>query len=121
MTKAAALHSFFNGFGIPGYVDTSVPEETGMPYLTYQNIQDMDFNTVFLTVNLWYRTESEATPNAKAREIADAISHTGTRLKCDDGEIWLFRGTPWCQNLTDDTDPAVKRRYLNISAKYLTI
>ena len=53
-------------------------------------------------------------------EISEAIGF-GKVLKCEDGFIWLRRGTPWCQNLRDEADPIIKRRYLNITAEYLTL
>lgn len=133
MTKAAALLSFFNSFGIPAYPDTAVPSyedlvadgtiqegESQFPYLTYTAVFDSWGNPVALTVNLWYRTEDEAPPNAKAQEIAVAIG-SGKYIPCDDGAILLTRGSPWCQSLTDDTDVRIKRRYLNVTAEYLTL
>ena len=70
MTKDEALYRFFSGFGIPAYPDTSVLNENGepdvvLPYLTYTPVFDAwGGEPVSLTVNLWYRTESEAVPNA---------------------------------------------------------
>lgn len=121
MTKEAALHSFFNSFGIPGYPASSVPEDTVFPWLTYELITSAwDGGEVGLTVNLWYRTDGETPPNAKAREISERLGLGGAVLPCDGGYIWLKRGSPWCQNLMDETDRAIKRRYINITAEYLT-
>lgn len=41
-------------------------------------------------------------------------------IKCDEGYIWVKTGSPWCQSLTDDTDKAIKRRYINITLEFLT-
>lgn len=120
MTKDKALYSFFNGFGLPGYPSTSVPEDAALPYLTYDPTFDAWGVSVSIPVSLWYRTESEAVPNAKAQELADAISG-GRYVPCDGGAILLTRGSPWCQSMTDSTDPRIKRRYLNITAEYLTL
>ena len=121
MTKEAALHAFFNSFGIPGYPSSSVPDDTVFPWLTYDLITDAwDGGEVGLTVNLWYYTTDEAVPNAKAREMSERIGTGGITVSCDGGLIWLKRGFPWCQNLTDDADKTIKRRYINISAEYLT-
>lgn len=120
MTKGSAMHNFFNSFGIPGYPSTSVPEDAEFPYLTYTPVFDSWGNQVSMTVNLWYRTESEGVPSAKAQEIADSIGG-GKYLPCDGGALLLSRGTPWCQSLTDDTDVRIKRRYINITAEYLTL
>lgn len=126
MTKDKALYAFFSGFGIPAYPDNAVLNENGepdvvLPYLTYTPIFDAwGGEPVSLTVNLWYRTTSEAIPNAKAQELSNALGIGGKIIPCDGGYIWLKRGTPWCQNLSDEVDPAIKRRYINITAEYLT-
>lgn len=121
MTKAAALHEFFNSFGIQFYPASNVPEDTVFPWGTYELItSSWESGEVGLTVNLWYRTESEAVPNAKAQEISDAIGLGGKVIRCDGGAIWLKRGSPWCQSLRDETDLMIKRRYINISAEYFT-
>ena len=121
MTKGEALQQFFSGFGLTAYAAASVPDDTVFPYLTYDLVTgswgDMDTS---ITVNLWYHTDSEAIPNAKADEIADAIGIGGKVLPCDGGGIWLKRGSPWCQSLADETDKSIKRRYINISAEFLT-
>ena len=122
MTKAAALHKFFSGFGIPAYPVSSVPEDAVFPWLTYDLVTGAwEEGEVSMTVNLWYYTASEATPNAKAEEISRTIGLSGISVPCDGGFIWLKRGSPWCQNLRDETDPAIKRRYLNVTAEYMTI
>lgn len=120
MTKAKALHNFFNSFGIPFYTTASVPDDAVFPWGTYELVTSaFELGEVGITVNLWYRTESEAIPNAKAQEIADRIASMDP-MKCDGGLIWLKMGNPWCQSLADDTDPAIKRRYINVTAEYLT-
>lgn len=122
MTKGKALFEFFFGFGMPAYESSSVPEDITFPYLTYDNVIDsITGGEVSITVNLWYNTEREDLPNAKAQEISEAIGYGGRVLECDGGYIWLKRGTPWCQNLDDDTNKNIKRRYLNVTAEYLTM
>lgn len=121
MTKAAALYEFFSSFGLTAYPATSVSKDVIFPYLTYELVVDsFDGGEVALTVNLWFYTSSEAIPNAKAQEIADAIGAGGKLLPCDGGYIWVKRGKPWCQSLPDDTAPDIKRRYLNVTVEYLT-
>lgn len=126
MTKDKALYAFFSGFGIPAYPANAVLNENGepdviLPYLTYTPVFDAwGGEPVSLTVNLWYRTESEAIPNAKAQELSQAIGRGGVVLACDGGYIRLLRGSPWCQSLTDETSPNIKRRYINITARYYT-
>ena len=121
MTKGAALQSFFDSI-MTSYAASSVPENATLPYLTYELITSAwDGGEVGLTVNLWFCTTSEAVPNAKAQELSDSIGYGGVTLPCDGGFIWLKRGSPWCQNLQDDTDKNIKRRYINVTAEYLTL
>lgn len=121
MTKEAALQAFFERF-LPSYSASAVPEDVAFPYLTYELITSAwEEGEVGLTVNLWYYTTSEATPNAKAREISKAIGPGGVQVPCDGGSIWFTRGSPFSQSLTDSTDAKIKRRYLNITADYNTL
>ena len=121
MTKGAALQSFFDGI-MTSYAASAVPYDATLPYLTYELITSAwDGGEVGLTVNLLFYTTSEAVPNAKAQELSDSIGYGGVTLPCDGGFIWIKRGSPWCQNLRDDTDPNIKRRYINVTAEYMTL
>ena len=121
MTKGAALQAFFSQF-MDAYAVSAVPDDVTFPYLTYELITSAwDGGEVGLTVNLWFYTTSESVPNAKAQELSDAIGYGGVTLPCDGGFIWLKRGSPWCQNLKDDTDTNIKRRYINVTAEYMTL
>lgn len=120
MTKDKALHAWFGQF-LPAYPTSNVPEDVTFPYLTYELVTGaFDGGEIGLTVNLWYYTESEAVPNKKAQEIAETIGNGGTTIPCDGGLIWIKRGTPWCQNVVEESNPNIKRRYLNITVEYLT-
>ena len=120
MTKNKVLYAWFNEF-MPFYRASSVPDDVVMPYGTYEYIDSaFDAGEVGLTGNLWFRTESEAVPDEKAQELSKRIGYGGVYLPCDEGYIWLKLGSPWCQSLTYEEDPAIKRRYINITAEYLT-
>ena len=121
MTKAAALHQFFSSFGMTAYTVTSVPEDAVFPYLTYELVVDAwDGGEVGLTVNFWFHTESEKIPNDKAAQLSREIGPGGKLLPCDGGYVWLKRGSPWCQSLRDEASDSIKRRYLNVTAEFLT-
>lgn len=122
MTKEQALHNFFNQFGITGYRNTSVPDDVIFPFLTYDTpISSFEDDPVSITLNLYFYTDSEAVPDAKAEEIRQAIGMGGVLLNFDGGAIWLKRGVPWCQSLVDETNHNIKRRYINITAEYFTL
>ena len=121
MTKGAALQAFFGGI-MTAYAASAVPDDATLPYLTYDLITSAwGDGEVGLTVNMWFRTTSEKEPNAAVDKLSKAIGLGGVQLPCDDGIIWLKRGSPWAQSLTDETDKTIKRRYINVTAEYLTL
>jgi len=123
MTPEAAVYTFLSSFGIPAYAASSVPDQATFPYLTYDLVLgEWGQPEVNMPVNVWYRTDSEALPNAKVREISQAIGMGGVLLHCDGGALWLKKGSPWAQAMTvEGEDEKVKRRYVNINIEYLTI
>lgn len=121
MTKGAALQAFFSQF-MDAYSASAVPGDVTFPYLTYELITSAwGGGEVGLTVNMWFRTTSEKEPNAAVDKLSKAIGLGGVQIPCDDGVIWLKRGSPWAQSLTDGTDKTIKRRYINVTAEYLTL
>lgn len=128
MTQEAAIYQFLASFGIPVYATSSVPEQdspewAGFPFITYDLVLgEWDNIEQNMPVNVWYRTSSEAQPNAKVREMYDRIGKGGITVPCDGGMLWIKRGAPWAQAINiDGEDPMVKRRYVNINIEYLTV
>ncbi len=119
-TKAKAINDFFNSV-MRSYPQSAVPDDAKTPYLTYAwNEGSFGDENQAITVNIYARTDSEAEINAMARKLSDAIGRGGHVIGCDDGAIWLKRGSPWCQAAPYD-DLSIKRRYINVSAEFLTI
>lgn len=123
MTKEAALHAFYSSFGLKAYEENAVPtgdDAPDFPYLTYSVSSDSIGTDVALTASLWYRGTSWVQANAKAEEISRRIGRGGKILPCDGGAIWLRRGTPFAQSMGDESDDQIKRKYINITAEFLT-
>ena len=120
MTKAAAIYQFWNSFGLTAYEENSVPTDAAFPYITYQLVIDSFDREIQLTASLWYRSESWTAINAKTEEISQRISRGGKIIACDGGAIWLKRGQPFAQNMGDESDDLIKRKYLNITAEFMT-
>lgn len=124
MTKLQALYQFFSSFGIPAYEENAfyasdiVPD---FPYITY-NIQTSAFNEGEITLNpsVWYRETSLEKLEQKEKEIASAIGMGGVQIACEDGFIWIKRGSPFCIHMGDDSDKFIKRLYFNIIVEYMT-
>lgn len=122
MTKAAALHSFFSGFGLMAYEENSVPDDAVFPYITYSLITDSfsDYSSA-LTISLWYRSTSWKAINAKCEEVSAAIGYGGQLVDCDGGRIWIKRGQPFANSMGDTSDDQIKRKLINLSVDYLTL
>lgn len=123
MTPEAAIYQFMCGFGIPAYASTSTPSDAEMPYITYDLVLGEWMQAeVNVPVNVWYRTDSEAEPNAKVREIGAAIGEGGCTVPCDGGMLWFKKGSPWAQAVrVEGEDEKVKRRYVNVNVEYLVL
>lgn len=128
MTKASALYNFFSSFGIEAYEETLVPKRDKtkntpkFPHLTYQLITDSFDNEVIIPVSLWYRSEASLLAlNTKTEEISQRIGRGGVFLDCDGGKIWIKRGSPFAQTMSGDADDkTIRRKYINITAEFLT-
>ena len=120
MTKAAAIYQFWSSFGLTAYEENTVPTDAAFPYITYQLVTDSFDREVQVTASLWYRSESWTAINAKTEEISQEISRGGKILSCNGGAIWLKRGQPFAQNMGDESDNLIKRKYLNITAEFMT-
>ena len=95
-------------------------DDASFPYITYQLVTDSFDREIPLTASLWYRSESWTGINAKVEEISQKISRGGKIISCDDGAIWLKRGQPFAQNMGDESDDLIKRKYINITAEFMT-
>ena len=120
MTKASALYQFWNSFGLTAYEENTVADDAAFPYITYQLVTDSFDREIPLAASLWYRSESWKTINAKTEEISQTISRGGRVISCDGGAIWLKRGQPFAQSMGDESDGLIKRKYLNITAEFMT-
>ena len=120
MTKEAAIYQFWSSFGLTAYEENTVPSDATFPYITYQLVTDSFDREIPLTASLWYRSESWTSINAKTEEISQKISRGGKVIACDGGAIWLKRGKPFAQNMGDENDDLIKRKYINITAEFMT-
>lgn len=121
MTPEAAIYGFLSQFGIPAFAATSVPDGQAFPYITYvMSTGSFWDGEIQLEADIWYRGDGEAEPNAKARQISEAIGGGGVMIPCDGGAIWLKRGIPFSQSMGDASDDKIKRRYLIIIAEFIT-
>ena len=118
MTSAEVLFDFWSSFDLPAYDETSVPAKTPLPYITYETADDAFGNEVALSASLWYRDTSWETITLKANEIKEAIGRGGRMLLTDSGAVWLKRGTPFAQRMSD-SDDSVRRIVINYTVEFI--
>lgn len=120
MTNTArALYEFFSGFGIPAFVEYTVPDDVKPPYITYQLVSPQWQDNATIYARVWYRSQSFAAISAKVDEISTAIGN-GISIDTDDGAVWLFKGNNFAQNMPMEGDDTLKCMYLNIIIHALT-
>ena len=121
MTKAAAWHGFCSSFGLSAYEENAVPHDAEMPRITYSfDTSAFEESAVMLHLNLWYRSDTWTEINALAETISADIGRGGKMLPCEGGCIWIKRGTPFAQSMSDANDNSIRRKYINIEAEFLT-
>lgn len=120
MTKAAAIYQFWSGFGLTAYEENTVPTDATFPYITYQLTTDSLGYDVAGSASLWYKEDSWVTCNAKAEQIAQHIGFGGKIIKFDGGRIWIKRGSPFAQNMGDESDDLIKRKYMNVVYEFFS-
>ena len=121
MTKGQAIHNFWSGFGLPAYDESTVPDDTPFPYITYTVSTDSFDNTVMMNASLWYRSESWKDISEKTEEIAAYIVNMfPPTIKIDSGRLYISMGSPFAQRMADESDKKIRRMLLSINAEYMT-
>lgn len=123
MTKEQALQAFYSGFGLTAYQEDAVPtgaDRPEYPYITYEVATDSFGTELPLSMSVWYRSTSWNAANAKAREIADAVTRGGRMIPCDGGGFWLKPASPFIRSMGDETDNMIKRKVFNFLIEYIT-
>lgn len=121
MKKAQALDTFWNSFGIPAYDETDVPGNAKMPYITYSVGEDSLGSVVNLHANLWYYSTSWREITLKADEIAKKIVEMNPpSIPLDNGRLYLAKGTPFAQRMSEPGSDETRRIYINVQAEFLT-
>ena len=125
MDKAQALQAFWSSFGIPAYDQSTIPNADSAdhrpqpPYITYRVAEDSLGNPVLLSGSIWYRSTSWAEIEQKAKQIAEYIGYGHKILKIDGGYLYITKGTPFAQRMSDEDD-SIRRIYINLMVEYLT-
>lgn len=122
MSKQSAIDVFMNSFGIKAFEETTVSKTQAYPFISYSYAAN-DFNEgeVSITVNIWYYSESHIAVNNKVEQLSQAITRGGVQIPCEQGTIWIKKGRPFVQSLGDPEDAKIRRRYIQLTAEFLTV
>jgi len=122
MNSQQAYDEFWNSFGVDAFEESTVPDDafaTRDAYITYTAASDEFDRTVSLTASVWRRSTKWKEITELAALIEERIGRGGHVVWYDGGGIWIKRGTPWAQRMSD-TDPAIRRIFMNIEVEYFT-
>lgn len=122
MTKEAAIFQFWGQF-LPAYEENTIPsgeDAPKFPYITYQVVTDNFDSEVPMTASVWDESMSWSNINNIVNIISETIGD-GLFISCDGGKIWIKKGTPFAQNMGDESNDLIRRKYLNITAEFLTL
>lgn len=119
MDKYQALNTFWNSFGLTAYDENTVPDNATLPHITYEAAEGSFGDQISLTASIWYRSRSWADATVKAEAIASDIGLGGKLISFDNGRIWIKRGTPFSQRMSDP-DSSIRRISLNIEAEFIS-
>lgn len=122
MDKGQALFNFWSKFGLPAYDENTVPENTGERYITYNTVFDSVGNVVNLHGSIWdVNTNSWEFVSKKAEEIGKAIEEQyPISYAIENGRLYIAKGTPFAQRMSDPSSDRVRRIYINLQAEFLT-
>ena len=118
MNKEQALHNFWSSFGLSAYDQNTVPDDAALPYITYDVAVDDFKYPVSLTASIWDRSTSWTTVTNTLNQISESVGLGGKMIPYDNGSIWIVKGTPFAQRVTDE-DRSIRRIYVNIEAEFI--
>lgn len=118
MDKQQALDSFWNQYGIPAYNEVKIPKDAEPPYITYQKLF-ADFEaTVYPTAAIWTRSDSWEEADRLENLISETIEG-GFTVPVDTGHIQINKGTPFSEEIKDETDDLIKGYRITLQVSYL--
>lgn len=130
MDKQEAYNYFWSQFGVPAYDETSVPDEETMkelsptgevyPYIIYQKIISSINEPVYPTASLFTRSNSWTEADSILNNIYDHLKNGGQIILIDNGRMWLVRGNPFAQPMSDPNDDKIRRYTINLAVEFFT-
>ena len=123
MDRDQAIHQFWSGFGLKAYDENTVPDNAialnSGHYLTYAVVISIFDRPSISSISLWYKDTSWAAISQKAQQISDALGEGGSLVAYDGGALWIKRGQPYAQRMSDEDD-TIRRIYINVEYEFLS-
>lgn len=132
MNKQQAYNAFWNSFGVLAFEENSVPDDdiieemikSGIatakyPYITYQVLIGDIEQPLYPTASIWDRSTSWERADTLSNSISARIQEMGT-VKLDDGRLFITKGSPYAQHMSEEADRYIRRVVLNLGIEFLT-
>ena len=119
MDKEQTLQAFWSQFGVPAYDQGTVPDDAPLPRITYEVITDNIGSSNILSASIWDRSQSWKSVTDILHQIEDKVGRGGQTLHCNGGIVWVNRGVPFAQRMTD-TDDTIRRILISIEVEFIT-
>lgn len=108
---AAALKTFFSGFGLPAYQEGTVPDDVELPYISYSLVSPEWNQKASMYARVWDRTKSNTRLIQKTDQITAEIGERKI-LPLTDGYLVIWPETPKVQIQADGD---FRYAYINLS------
>ena len=119
MNKYQAINKFWNQFGVKAYDETTVPDDVELPYITY-SVSTSDFdNMVVGSASIWDRSTSWNRVTEIEQSINNVMSKGGSMISYDGGGLWIVKGNPWSQRLSNDSNRDIRRIVLSVTMEFM--
>ena len=109
---AAALKTFFSGFGLPAYQEDTVPDDVELPYISYSLVSPEWNQKASMYVRVWDRTTSNTGLIRIADQITAAIGERKIIPLDGAGHLVIWPETPLVQIMVDGN---YRSAYINLS------
>lgn len=109
---AKALNSFWKSFGIPAYIEDTLPSDVHIPYITYTLTQPGWQESASIQARVWYKGTNYNAVMAKVDEIANTIGE-GFSIPTEDGNVVLYKDVNFSQ-IQPFPDSDLRVVYLNL-------
>ena len=107
-----ALYTFFSSFGIPAFVEETIPDDVSAPYITYELAEPDWRGSSALHARVWYKDRSFVAVAQKVDEIRNALGE-GVSIPTESGVVYLYADDNWAQFMPMAGDPKLKCAYLS--------